>query len=53
MQAGIDGLRDILSLSLDEFKVRLSRAATELNMEMPSDLTIAGWWEQAKTLEEA
>ena len=52
MQAGIDGLRDILSLSLDEFKVRLSRAATELNMEMPSDLTIAGWWEQAKTLEE-
>jgi hypothetical protein len=53
MQAGIDGLRDILSLSLDEFKVRLARAATELNMEMPSDLTIAGWWEQAKTLEEA
>ena len=53
MQAGIDGLRDILSLSLDEFKVRLQRAATELNMEMPSDLTIAGWWEQAKTLEEA
>jgi hypothetical protein len=53
MQAGIDGLRDILSLSLDEFKVKLTRAATELNMEMPSDLTIAGWWEQAKTLEEA
>jgi hypothetical protein len=53
MQAGIDGLRDILSLSLDEFKARLERAATELNMEMPSDLTIAGWWEQAKTLEEA
>ncbi|HEV8545825.1 MAG TPA: DUF4332 domain-containing protein [Candidatus Limnocylindrales bacterium] len=53
MQAGIDGLRDILGLSLDEFKARLQRAATELNMEMPSDLTIAGWWEQAKTLEEA
>jgi hypothetical protein len=53
MQAGIDGLRDILSLSLDDFKARLERAATELNMEMPSDLTIAGWWEQAKTLEEA
>jgi Domain of unknown function (DUF4332) len=53
MQAGIAGLRDILNLSLDEFKARLARAATELNMEMPSDLTIAGWWEQAKTLEEA
>jgi hypothetical protein len=53
MQAGIDGLRDILGLSLDEFRARLQRAATELNMEMPSDLTIAGWWEQAKTLEEA
>ena len=53
MQARIDGLRDILALSLDDFKARLARAASELNMEMPSDLTIAGWWEQAKTLEEA
>jgi hypothetical protein len=53
MQARIDGLRDILSLSLDDFKERLARGAAELNMDMPSDLTIAGWWEQAKTLEEA
>lgn len=53
MQAGIDGLRDLLSLGLDEVRARLARAAGELNMEMPSDLTIAGWWEQAKTLEEA
>ena len=53
MQAGIDGLRDILKLSLDEFKARLARAATELNMEMPPDIVIEGWWEQAKTLEEA
>jgi hypothetical protein len=53
MQAGIDGLRDILKLSLPEFRERLARAATELNMELPPDIVIEGWWEQAKTLEEA
>lgn len=53
MQAGIDGLDAILHLSLDEFRGRLQRGATELNVEAPSELTVAGWWEQAKTLEEA
>ena len=53
MQAGIEGLDGVLHLSLDEFGERLERAATELNREPPSELTIAGWWEQAKTLEEA
>jgi hypothetical protein len=53
MQAGIEGLRDILALSLDEFRVRIERAATELNVDPPNDLTTAGWWEQAKTLEDA
>ena len=52
MQAGIEGLRDILSLTLDDFRDRLQRAAIELKREPPPDLTIAGWWEQAKTLEE-
>src|SRR5258705_13727460 len=52
MQAGIDGLREILALSLDEFRERLHRATGELNVPPPSDLTIEGWWEQAKTLEE-
>jgi len=52
IQAGIEGLREILALSLDEFRVRVARAATELNREPPSELTLAGWWEQAKTLEE-
>jgi len=52
IQAGIEGLRDILSLSLEEFRERLHRAVRELNRPPPSDLTIAGWWEQAKTLEE-
>jgi hypothetical protein len=52
MQAGIDGLHDILRLDLDAFRTRIHRSALELNMEPPSDLTIAGWWEQARTLED-
>jgi uncharacterized protein DUF4332 len=52
IQAGIEGLREILALPLDDFRERLHRAARELNRTPPSDLTIAGWWEQAKTLEE-
>jgi uncharacterized protein DUF4332 len=53
MQAGIEGLRDILGLSLDDFRTRLDRAAVELKVDSPSDLASAGWWEQAKTLEDA
>ena len=52
MQAGIDGLRDILSLDLDTFRERIRRAATELNAEPPDELTTAGWWDQARTLED-
>ena len=52
MQGGIEGLRDILSLSLDDFRARIARAAVELNVDPPSDLASAGWWEQAKTLED-
>ena len=52
MQGRIDGLHDILGLDLDAFRTRIHRAALELNMEPPSDLTISGWWEQARTLEE-
>jgi hypothetical protein len=53
MQGGIEGLRDILNLSLDEFRAAITRAATELKVDEPSDLTMSGWWEQAKTLEDA
>jgi hypothetical protein len=53
MQGGIEGLRAILDLSADDFRARIHQAAIELNTEPPSDLTIAGWWEQAKTLEDA
>jgi len=52
MQGGIEGLRDILGLSLDDFRARIARSAVELNVDPPSDLTSAGWWEQAKTLED-
>ena len=53
MQGGIEGLRDILRLSLDDFRDRIDRAAVELKVDPPTDLTTAGWWEQAKTLEDA
>jgi hypothetical protein len=52
IQAGIDGLRRILELPLDQFKARVRTAAIELKTDPPSDLTMEGWWEQAKTLED-
>ena len=52
IQAGIDGLREILDLPLDEFERRLRVAAGELGVDPPADLTMEGWWEQAKTLED-
>jgi len=52
MQAGFDGLHEILSVDLDTFRSRLERAALELNRKLPPELTISGWWEQARTLED-
>ena len=52
-QAGIAGLGDLLQLDLDDFRARVRRAATELKTATPDDLTMEGWWEQARTLEEA
>ena len=52
IQAGVEGLRDILDLDLDVFDERLRRAARELKVDPPSDLTLEGWWDQARTLEE-
>lgn len=51
-QAGFEGLRDILAVSLDEFRPRVARAAEELNLDPPSELTLGSWWEQARTLED-
>jgi hypothetical protein len=52
IQAGIEGLRDILDLPAGVFRDRIHSAAIELNEEPPTDLTIEGWWEQARTLED-
>ena len=52
IQSRIEGLRDILHLSLEDFRTRLKRGADELKVEPPTDLTIESWWEQARTLED-
>jgi hypothetical protein len=52
IQARIEGLRDILRLPLEDFTDRIREGARELDLEPPTDLTIEGWWEQAKTLED-
>ena len=52
IQGRIGGLRDILDLSRDEFRERVRTGATELGEEPPADVTIDGWWDQARTLED-
>lgn len=52
MQGGLEGIHDVLAVDVDEFKRRVLRGAQELNLDPPSDLTLRGWWEQARTLEE-
>ena len=52
IQAGIEGLRDILALDLEGFGERIRPAAGELGVEPPDDLRIEGWWDQARTLED-
>jgi hypothetical protein len=52
IQARIEGLRDILDLDLEAFGERVRRGAAELGVDPPSDLTLEGWWDQARTLED-
>jgi len=52
IQARIEGLRDILDLDLEAFGTRVRRAADELGVDPPTDLTLEGWWDQARTLED-
>jgi hypothetical protein len=52
IQARIEGLRQILALDLEAFKTRLRAAAGELKVDPPTDLTMEGWWDQARTLED-
>jgi len=53
MQAGFEGLRDILAVDLDTFGDQVRRAAGELQLDAPTDLMLQGWFEQARTLGEA
>jgi hypothetical protein len=53
IQAGIEGLHDLLSVDLGTFRQKLAAAALELNEEPPPDLMVETWWDQARTLEEA
>ena len=52
IQAGIEGLKDILALDLETFKERVRKAAAELGTDLPDDLRLEGWWNQARTLED-
>jgi hypothetical protein len=51
-QSGFEGLQDIQAVDLDTFRKRVGRGADELKVDLPSDLTIQGWWDQAHTLAE-
>ena len=52
IQARIEGLKDVLGLSREQFHERLRRASLELSEGPPADLLIDGWWDQARTLED-
>jgi hypothetical protein len=51
VRAGFPGLETMLRTDLETFQNRVRRAAQELKVEPPEDLTMTGWWEQARTLE--
>lgn len=51
-QSGIVGLADLIAVQVDELRGRLEKAAHYLQMPMPDDILIEGWWFQARTLEE-
>ena len=52
-QAGFHGLDQVLRVDLPTFEERVERAARALRIEPPSELSMTGWWEQARTLETA
>ena len=53
IQAGIEGLRDILDARPRRVRgARPHGRRGELGVDPPTDLTIEGWWDQARTLEE-
>src|SRR5262245_10716985 len=51
-QAGITGIDAVLALDLPTFRERVGEAAHTLGVDAPTDLTVAGWYDQAHTLVE-
>jgi hypothetical protein len=51
-QAGITGIDGVLELDLPTFRERVGSAARTLDLPVPTDLAIAGWYGQAHTLVE-
>lgn len=51
-QARILGLADLIGLDLETLEAQLGQAARELGVEAPGGRVVAGWHEQARTLEE-
>jgi hypothetical protein len=51
-QARIIGLADLLAVDVETLRLRLEEAAHMLQLPMPDDVLIEGWWLQARTLEE-
>ena len=52
VEAGFEGLRDVLAVELPGFRARIASAAADLGVEPPDPLMVETWWEQARTLEE-
>jgi hypothetical protein len=50
-RGGYPGLESMLRTDLPTFQAGVRRAAQDLKVEAPEDLTMTGWWEQARTLE--
>ena len=52
IQARIEGSGTSSTSISTAFGERVRRGADELRMDPPSDLTLEGWWDQARTLED-
>ena len=51
-QAGLIGLTDVVELEPDTFRDKVVEAAYTLGVDVPTDLTIQGWHDQAQVLAE-
>ena len=51
-QAGIVGLHDLTACEAQEFHQKVTEAAFTLGVEAPIELTVQGWYDQARVLAE-